>query len=183
MEYNFATVNMERVLSETKAGKRIIDDIRSREEPKKQEYQKLIKEIVDLRNQYQTKANKNKPEETLELRQKIEQKELIALRFQESTLKELENYRLQTMAEFEKKVFPVIDKMASEKKLTFLFPYPQRWIIFADRQIDLTDEIIKLIDKEVKPFSVKPSTPGMDPSGKMGNVFSHRPKGGGGIKV
>ena len=47
------------------------------------------------------------------------------------------------------------------RKLTFLFPYPQRWIIFDDPAVDLTEEIIREIDKEVKvqakPAAVKPT--------------------------
>jgi len=182
MSYQFATVNMERVLSETKEGKRIIDEIRSREDPKKQEYQKLVNDIVTNRNEYQTRSTSMKPEEALKVRQDIEQKELHALRFQETTLKELENYRLESMALFEKSVFPIIDKLSKEKKLTFLFPYPQRWIIFADSQIDITDEIIRLIDQNVK-------TPSSSTTGGRGAKLSPRSKGGGmrskggGVKV
>jgi len=157
----FGTVNMERVLSETQEGKRIIDDIRGREEPKKQDYQRMVNDIMALRNKYQSGGAGLPPEEALKIRQSIEQKELVAMRFQETTLKELENYRLEAMADFEKKVFPVIDRISKERKLTFLFPYPQRWIIFADPAVDLTEEIIREIDKEVKvqpkPAAVKPT--------------------------
>jgi len=152
---NFATVNMERVLSETREGKRIIEDIRGREEPKKQEYQKMVNDIVELRNKFQAMGNTMKPEESLKLRQALEQKELNALKFQETTMRELENYRLETMATFEKKVFPVIDRICQEKKLTFLFPYPQRWVIYADPSIEITDELIQEIDKGLKPGPAK----------------------------
>lgn len=175
-----ATVNMERVLSETKEGKRIIDDIRNREEPKKQEYQRLVNDVMGLRNKLQTMGPTLKPEEALQMRQSIEQKELTALRFQETTLRDLENYRLETMADFEKKVFPVIDRLAKEKKLTFLFPYPQRWVIYADPAVDMTDEIIAAIDQAVVPGAgggkagggAKPMAPGGGPS-----VIGSRPKG------
>lgn len=174
----FATVNMERVLSETREGKRIIDTIRETEEPKKQEYQRLVNDIVGLRNKFQAAGPTMKPEESLRMRQTIEQKELFALRFQETTLRELENFRLETMAEFEKKVFPVVDRIAKEKNLTFLFPYPQRWIIYADPGIDVTDEIIREIDVAVPVGSgLKPGPKGAGASGAPGGAAGGRPKG------
>lgn len=165
MSFNFATVNMERVLSETREGKRIIEDIRAREEPKKQEYQKMVNEIVEMRNRFQAMGKTMKPEDALKMRQQVEQKELTALRFQETTLRELENYRLETMAHFEKAVFPVIDKISQGKKLTFLFPYPQRWVIYADPSIDITDVVIQEIDKSVIPKPPKNSPGGGKPGG------------------
>lgn len=153
MNYVFATVNMERVLSETHEGKRIIDQIRQREEPKKKEFQQIVNDIVALREKYQGSGAGLPPEESLRVRQNIEQKELAALRFQETTLKDLENYRLETMAQFEKMVFPIIDRISKSKNITMLFPYPQRWIIYSDPSVDITDEVIEDINRSLQSSS------------------------------
>lgn len=152
--YVVATISMERVLQETVEGSRRIQLIRDMEEPKKLEFQRLVSEMQSLKNKILDATSRNEggedclSDETRAMAALFQEKQREAAAYQEETLPSLEKNRLESMAEFEKNVFPIIDEYCRQQNIDLLFPYPMRWLIFASNRLDITDAIIARIDNK-----------------------------------
>jgi outer membrane protein len=67
-------------------------------------------------------------------------------RLQQDAQGELQNLQQDLQAEFQKKLFPVLEKLAKEKGLQMLFSGADAGLIWTDPGLDLTAEAVKALD-------------------------------------
>jgi Skp family chaperone for outer membrane proteins len=84
-------------------------------------------------------------------------------RFTEDAQQEIEALTQQLQAEFEKLLLPVIDKVAREKQVHFVFDAVQSGLVWADPGMDLTLDVIAALDagsaKPAAAGSIGPAVP------------------------
>ena len=71
-------------------------------------------------------------------------------RFQQDAQAELNDLQVELNDGFQKKLFPVLQKMAEEKGLHMLFSAADAGLIWADEGLNLTEEAVKRLDGGVK---------------------------------
>jgi len=67
-------------------------------------------------------------------------------RFQQDAQAELNDLQQELNDSFQKKLFPVLQKMAEEKGLHMLFSAADAGLIWADEGLNLTEEAVKRLD-------------------------------------
>ena len=63
---------------------------------------------------------------------------------------EVQELQQQLQLEFERRLLPAIDKLAADKQLSFIFN-AQQGLVWADSSLDLTQELIDVLDSEQEP--------------------------------
>jgi outer membrane protein len=78
-------------------------------------------------------------------------------RLQQDAQGELQNLQQDLQNEFQKKLFPVLEKLAKEKGLQMLFSGADAGLIWTDPGLDLTAEAVKALDAATAaPAAAKP---------------------------
>jgi len=71
-------------------------------------------------------------------------------RFTEDAQQDVQNLQQQLQEDFQKKLTPVISKVAQEKQLHMIFSVTDSGLVWGDPALDLTDEVIKELDAAAK---------------------------------
>jgi len=151
-------INVERLVQESALGKEAFNRVKRLNDQKKEEGDKLQKEIRDLEQKLadQGSALADDKRETL---QKTSQEKAIAFkRFQDDATRELDTAQKKELGELERRVFPVINQVGKDKGYTMIFNKFQAGLLYADDAVDLTDEVLKVFNTTVAvPASAKPA--------------------------
>jgi len=67
-------------------------------------------------------------------------------RFTEDAQQEIQTLTQQLQASFEQLLLPIIDKVAKEKQVHFVFDAAQSGLVWADPSMDLTADVVKALD-------------------------------------
>ena len=81
-----------------------------------------------------------------QLEKEIEKQTRELERFQQDAQAELNDIQVELNDSFQKKLFPVLQKMAEEKGLHLLFSAADAGLIWADEGLNLTEEAVKRPD-------------------------------------
>ena len=85
-----------------------------------------------------------------QLEKEIEKQTRELERFQQDAQAELNDMQVELNDGFQKRLFPVLQKMAEEKGLHLLFSAADAGLIWADEGLNLTEEAVKRLDGGVK---------------------------------
>ena len=72
-------------------------------------------------------------------------------RFTQDSEVEVQELQQQLQIEFQTKLLPAIEQVAADRQLQFIFSAGEGGLIWADRALDLTDEIIGMVNGEAAP--------------------------------
>ena len=72
-------------------------------------------------------------------------------RFTQDAEAEVQDLQQQLQIEFQTKLVPAIEQVAADRQLQFIFSAGEGGLIWADRSLDLTDEIIGMINGTAAP--------------------------------
>ena len=152
-EQKIAFIDMDKVISKSKSGSSI------------------LKQLTDLNNKnlkfLKNKEKKFKEKETKLISQKNIISEIDFKNKVEELKSEIKNYnqdRKKMLADFNKLkvdntnnllklINPILVKFSNEKKISIILQ--KKDLVVAKTELDITDEIIKIINKEVKEFKIK----------------------------
>ena len=97
----------------------------------------------------------------LQLQRDIDKMVLDIERFSQDAEAEVGTLQQTLQLEFQQKLLPVIDRVANEKQLDFVFSVADAGLVWADVSLDLTDEIIRQLNANGSP---PPPAAGASPS-------------------
>lgn len=141
-------INLEKIMKGSKAGKAIIEKItksnekninkfkKIEEDLKSQEQELISKQNVISEDEFKTKLNdlKKKISEYRKKRQNI---------IQDTTQK-----RIKASAEFSNKIKPILGDYAAKNNIAIIIQ--KKNIIMGKKELDITDDILKIVDKEIQ---------------------------------
>src|SRR5205814_2029606 len=128
----------------------------------KAEIEKKQKELDDKQNQLKTQDRVLSETAKAELTRDIERRNTDLTRASEDAQKELDSLRQELLGPVVSVARRVLDALASEKGYDTILDSsaPQNNIIFVDKRIDITDELIKRIDAlQPAPATPAPTKP------------------------
>ena len=145
---NIAYLDLDIIVKNTKAGKSIINELKvSRDKALKkfEQKEKALKKVEEDINKQKNVLSKE------ELKNKVSgfRKEIASFRNEREKL--INNFNIKKTQEFEKffkKITPIIGEYVAEKKIDIVLD--KKNVFLANKNNDITNEIIKLIDEKIK---------------------------------
>ncbi len=147
-ENKIVYLDLDNLVNNTKAGKIILNRLEKSKKDALSKFEKKEKELKKIENEIKNQKNIISEEELkkklVEFRQEIsafnKDKQIVINEFNKKKKAEFE--------EFFKKITPIIEKYVNEKKIDMVLD--QKNIFVASKKKNITQEIIKIIDIEIK---------------------------------
>lgn len=149
-----AYFNIQRVANESADGKASTAKVQALMQKKQAEIAEKGKALQANQQKLQTSGGVMSEAARTQLEKDIERQQVEAQRAQQDAQSEVNELQQELQAEFQKKLFPVIQQVAQEKGLQMLLSQVDAGIVWADPGLDLTDEIVKKLDG-AKPATTK----------------------------
>ena len=151
-------INVERLVQESALGKEAFNRVKRLNDQKKEEGDKLQKEIRDLEQKLADQGSALADDKRETLQKTYQEKAIAFKRFQDDATRELDTAQKKELGELERRVFPVINQVGKDKGYTMIFNKFQAGLLYADDAVDLTDEVLKVFNTTVAvPASAKPA--------------------------
>ena len=145
---NIAYLDLDNIVKNTKAGKSIINKLKASKDSALKKFEQKEKELKKAEEDINKQKNVLSKEE---LKSKVLnfRKEVSSFRSEREKL--INNFNIKKTQEFEKffkKITPIIGEYIKKKKIDIVLD--KKNIFLANKNNDITHEIIKLIDEKIK---------------------------------
>ncbi len=147
-EEQIVYLDLDKVVSNTKAGKLIINELKKSKKNALSKFEKKEKELKKIENDINTQKNILSEDE---LKKKITnfRKEIsIFQNNKQKVINEFNQKKIDEFNKFFKKITPLIENYVKEKKIDIVLD--RKNIFLASKKKDITQEIIKIIDSSIK---------------------------------
>jgi outer membrane protein len=136
-------INVQQAILLTNEGKRDLEALEKKFEPKRTELQGLSKEVEDLKKQLSTQGEKLNDEARSKLAKDIDSKQKTLQRSLEDAQQDFQQQQGEIVNRIGGKLMDVIDKFAKTNNFSALFDVsnPQSPVIWAQANTDVTKEI------------------------------------------
>ena len=126
-----------------------------------------VKELQDKNKQLQAAQDKLEKGSSVladsaraSLQAEIERQQKDIQRFTEDAQQEIQTLTQQLQADFERLLMPVIEKVAKEKQVHFIFDAAQSGLVWAEPSMNLTADVIQALDSPTaKPAAAPAAAP------------------------
>ena len=140
-------LNMEIIMKTSKVGKSIIKKINETNEKNLSKFKKIEEDLKNDEQDLITKKNILSEEEFKKkfdlLKKKINDYRIL----RQNSIQDITTKRRKASSEFFKKINPILGKYATENDISFILQ--KKNIIMGKTELDITDDVLKIIDKEV----------------------------------
>jgi outer membrane protein len=150
-----AFINPQRIFQESVEGKAAVTRVNTLIQKKQNEGAERQKQLQANQQKLQTSGGVMNEAARTQLEKEIEKAQVDGQRFQQDAQAEINELQQEVQSEFIKKVTPIIEVVAKEKGLQFVFDQGNSGMVFAEPGLDLTTEVIKKMDAN-KPAASKP---------------------------
>jgi len=177
-------IDMQAAIAANNEGRRDLEALQKKFEPRQTQLQNLNKEIEDLRNQLKTQGDKLNEETRANLVKQIETKNKTLQRDGEDAQNDYQQQQNEIAQRILGKLGPVIDKYAKENGFSLILdasnPWPQSPLLWAGQQINITQTIITTYNAQsgvpAPPAATKPSTAANRPATAPAKPATPAPK-------
>jgi len=145
---NIAYIDLDNIVKNTKAGKSIIDKLKVSKDSALKKFEKKEKALKKVEEDLNKQKNVLSKEE---LKNKISdfRKEIASFRNdREKLINDFNIKKIQEFDKFFKKITPIIGEYVEQKNIDIVLD--KKNIFLANKNNDITNEIIKLIDDKIK---------------------------------
>jgi outer membrane protein len=142
-------IHIQNAILSTKDGQKAASELQGRFAPKKAELDKKQNDIAQKRDQLNKGSNAMSEEAKQNLMRDIDQKTKALNRDTEDAQAELDQEQGKIMQELGQRIMAVIDKYAKDNGFSLILDVssPQTPVLYAANNIDVTNDIIALYDK------------------------------------
>ena len=145
---NIAYIDLDNIVKNTKAGKSIIDKLKTSKDTALKKFEKKEKALKKVEEDINKQKNVLSKEE---LKNKISdfRKEIASFRNdREKLINDFNTKKIQEFDKFFKKITPIIGEYVEENKIDIVLD--KKNIFLANKNNDISNEIIKLINDKIK---------------------------------
>ena len=140
-------LNMEKIMKTSKAGKSIIKKINETNEENLKRFKKIEEDLKNDEQDLIAKKNILSEDEFKKkfdlLKKKINDYKVL----RQNSIQEITTKRRNASSQFFNKINPILGKYATDNEINFILQ--KKNIIMGKTELDITDDILKIIDKEV----------------------------------
>lgn len=154
-----AVIDVQRVLTESAAGKQSFERLKKVRDAKVEEGRKLEKDLRDLEKRISDQKFSLSEDKLNELQKDYQARAIAFKRFQDDADRELEEAQKKELRELEKRIMPVIEAMGKERGYTAIFNKYQSGLVYADSGADVTEAVVKRFDEAAAASTSAPPAP------------------------
>ncbi len=140
-------LNIEKIMKTSKAGKSIIKKINQTNEDNLKKFKKIEENLKNDEQDLISKKNILNEEEFKKkfdlLKKKINDYKIL----RQNSIQDITTKRRNASSEFFKKINPILGKYAADNNISFILQ--KKNIIMGKTELDITDDVLTIIDKEV----------------------------------
>lgn len=155
----YAYINVQRIAAESADGKAATDRVKALNDQK-------VKELNDKNRQMQAAQQKLDQGGSVlsdaarsQLQAEIERLQRDIQRFTEDAQQDVQALQQQLQEDFQRKLNPVIDRVAREKQVHMVFSAADSGLVWADPGLDLTSDVIRAFDAAAAPAARPAAAP------------------------
>ena len=146
-----AYINPPLIFQQSTEGKAAVARVQAVVQKKQTEGAAKAKQLQDNQAKLQSSGSVMNEAARTQLEKEIERQQREGERFQQDAQAEINEIQQEVNNEFMKKVQPIIDQIAIEKGLHFVFNAPEAGLAWAAPGLDISADIIKKLDSTAKP--------------------------------
>ena len=146
-------IDMKKILNQSKAGKNAQDFLKKK---LSEETKKFDKQLADIKKEETDLIEKKKiisPEEYKKNINELRKKNISHQKSRQSAANEIFKKKEKARGELNKALQPILEKYMSENNISIIMD--KKSIVVGKTEIDLTDKILKLLDKNLKSINLK----------------------------
>jgi outer membrane protein len=157
-----AYVVLQRIANESADGRVATTRIQALQQKKAAELTNKQTQLSQMQARLEKEGAVMNPAAAAELQKSIEKINVEVQRFTQDAQAEVQELQQQLQGEFQQRLEPVLQQVAVEMGLQFIFNGPDAGLVWADSALDISAEIIKKLDS-AKPATAKPAAPTKPP--------------------
>jgi outer membrane protein len=142
----YAYIDLQRVAAESNEGKAAAGRIKEFQESKASELNGKNKALQAAQQKLDQGGSLMNDQARAQLQAEIERQQRDIQRASEDAQQDLQNFSQQVQVDFNNKLNPVVDKVAQEKKVHFVFSAADSGLIWADPTMNLTPDVIRVFN-------------------------------------
>jgi len=156
-----AYVVLQRIANESADGRVATTRIQALQQKKAAELNEKNKQLTSMQQKLEKEGSVMSASAAGELQKNIEKATVEVQRFTQDAQAEVQELQQALQQEFQQRLEPVLQQVAQDMGLQFVFNGPDAGLVWADSALDISAEVIKKLDS-AKP-TVKPAAPTKPP--------------------
>ncbi len=155
-ETNIAVVNIQEIMSKSKAAKSIQSQLDTHRKSFQDEFSKHERELLEQEKSIIDARAELSPEEFAKKRQDFESQLLETRKLVQQRQQALEQAASTALNQLRKEVVKIVNDIAEEKEFNLVVT--QQNVIYTEKQMDITDSVMSSLDKSMKKVDLKVET-------------------------
>ncbi len=156
----YAYINVQQVAALSQEGRLANEKVKALNDQKVRELNEKNKALQGVQQKLEQGGNVLSDAARAQLQSEIERQQRDIQRFTEDAQQDVTALQQQLQEEFQRKLNPVLDKVAREKQVHMVFSAADSGLVWADPGLDLTAEVIRAFDGPgAKPAAAAPVVP------------------------
>jgi outer membrane protein len=151
-----AYINPQLIFQQSAEGKAAIARVQALVQKKQTEGQTKAKQLQDNQTKLQSSGSVMNEAARTQLEKEIERQQREGERFQQDAQAEINEIQQEVNNEFGKKLQPIIEQIATEKGLHFVFNAADAGFAWVAPGLDISADVIKKLDSGAKPAATTP---------------------------
>lgn len=143
-------VDLDRLITNSDAGKKLIAPLDQKLKEKRDEAQKMEKALNDLRTKAEKESMTANEKQRRAWQREFEEKLQEMRQFDQEAGRELDRARAETVGEFMRQAMPVLQSLAKEQGYNLILRKEGATVLYADDQADLTPRLVEQLNKTAK---------------------------------
>ena len=157
-----AYVVLQRIANESADGRVATTRIQALQQKKAAELNEKNKQLTAAQQKLEKEGAVMSAAVGAELQKTIERLTVEVQRFTQDAQAEVQELQQTLQQEFQQRLEPVLQQVATDMGLQFVFNGPDAGLVWADSALDISGEVIKKLDS-AKPSTTKPAAPTKPP--------------------
>ncbi len=146
-------VDTRRLITQSVAGRAVLADLDKLAGEKSQKLKPMQEEIQALQKKISDGRLSLSEDKLADMQKQVDEKVTSARRLREDLQKEMEDAQQKAFGQFEQKLAPLVEKFGKEQGFLFILnseffnqPNLPSGIVWADPKVDVTDQLIQILD-------------------------------------
>jgi outer membrane protein len=157
-----AYVVLQRIANESADGRVATTRIQALQQKKAAELNDKNKQLTTAQQKLEKEGAVMSASAAAELQKTVERLNVEVQRFTQDAQAEVQELQQTLQQEFQQRLEPVLQQVATDMGLQFVFNGPDAGLVWADSALDISGEVIKKLDS-AKPATTKPAAPTKPP--------------------
>ena len=157
-----AYVVLQRIANESADGRVATTRIQALQQKKAAEMTNMQQKLAAGQQRLEKEGAVMSATAAADLQKQVEKLTVDIQRFTQDAQAEVQELQQSLQGEFQQRLEPVLQVVAAEMGLQFIFNGPDAGLVWADAALDISSEVIKKLDS-AKPITAKPAAPTKPP--------------------